>query len=168
MPFDPEAGSSTANSFISVERADELLEFRLGATAWSDVAVTEPVKEAALVTATTRLSSLCYEGDKTASEQSLPFPRDGVETIPLWLEQATAEYALLLVQSYLEEEDLTTETDIQAQGIKRIKAGPVELEFSGTGEEGGYNGGIPASVRSLIPSSWLCVETVTATLAVYG
>lgn len=166
MPFDSEAGSATANSFISVDRADDILSLRLGSTAWSDVAVTTTIKEAALVTATTRLSSLCYERDKTSAAQSLPFPRDGDETIPLWLEQATAEYALLLVQSYLEEEDLTTENLIQSLGLSRIKASSVELEFKGVSAQ--YSNGIPASVVALIPASWLCGSTVLATLAAYG
>jgi len=62
------------NSWGSMEEADAYFEDRLDAAAWDEAVVTERSK--ALVTATTVLDSLSYNGRSVALDQTTAFPRD--------------------------------------------------------------------------------------------
>lgn len=113
------------NAYCTRAFANEfLLEKRLFAlTGWE--AVTN--KDAAIMWATRELDRLDYAGYRTANGQAHEFPRSGIEdlgsnTIPVQLQEATAELAYYLAQS-----DRSAPTTQET--FEGIKAGPIELKF---------------------------------------
>jgi len=73
-------GSATANAFADVDEADEYLDARLNASAWTASTVDEDNKIRALVEAARELSALepLLQGYRTDAVQALCFPRTGV------------------------------------------------------------------------------------------
>lgn len=149
-------GAANADSYLTVEEADAHFAARLHSAAWT--AATTPNKEAALKMATRTIDSrVCFLGTSSYSTQSLRWPISGVvnrngyvvpsDSIPREVKVATAELALILLGS-----DVTLQSDVGAQGITRIKAGPVELDFKDSIELQS----VPDNVRAIFPPSWLC------------
>lgn len=105
----------------------------------------------------------CFTGSPSTTTQSLPWPRTGMldangnaipdDVIPEDLKLATVTLAVQLAK-----EDVTAGNEVAAQGITKIKAGPVELNFK---DEIAVTA-LPPSVSSLFPASWLCPVTVPA------
>ena len=111
--------STTANSYVTRARADEILDARLYATDWTGA--TDANKDRAIVWATELLDGLMewngiitepgtWNGTEQVGIQALRWPRypvatrDGYgylnkDTIPLDIERATAELALVLLGS---------------------------------------------------------------------
>lgn len=147
-------GASNANSYATVAEFDAYqLEqvFPKGATS------TTTQKEAALITATRNIDArFKWKGTPTFPDvpQALGFPRTGLYwrgipvdplTIPSQLKAATIEYAGLLLTT-----DPSVPNDVQVQGIKKVKASSVEVEFTG---EGKFDI-ISPYVMALIPPEW--------------
>ena len=128
------AGAANANSYITLADADQNHEDRPAVgTTWADA--TSDEKNAALLFATKMLDSLVVWTGWVASEtQSLLWPRTGMvyrngysvdtDVVPTELQEATAEFAR---QSLVG--DITGNSDVEAQGITKIKAGSVEIAF---------------------------------------
>lgn len=113
------AGGDTSNSYITREDAQSYFDGRLYSDAWNDAAENDQNK--ALVSATLRLDQEVWKGVPTVAvaEQALQWPRTGVidrtadsardtwgasftpylanDTIPVWLQYATCELALVLL-----------------------------------------------------------------------
>lgn len=135
MPFvftvEDGTGLPTANAYVSVTDADDILVTNIHATAWQ--AKTTPEKEKLLAWATRLLDTKAtWYGTKTYETSGLRWPRTGVtdrdgvaladDEIPQRLKEATAEMARALV-----EVDRTTERSQDA--LKALKVDVVELEF---------------------------------------
>lgn len=144
-----------SNSYVTLAEADLYHESILYSDAWDDA--TDDEKNRALVTAT-RLLDTWFEwfGEVTALNQALQWPRRAVlkpgisdgqvpalvvndwhepyavlldqDVVPTIIKNATSELARHLLIS-----DRTADSDVQTQGIKSIKAGPIELSFTGAG-----------------------------------
>lgn len=160
MAFDATVGGASANSYLTVDEADAVLEGRLHTDAWD--AATTAQKEAALRMATRILDSrVCWLGTVAASTQALVWPRTGLllrtgaataaDAIPTAVQEATAELALMLLSS-----DVTVESDASVQGLTRLKAASVELEWRDAGATWQT---VPRNVLALIPDAWICPET---------
>jgi hypothetical protein len=158
MAFDSTPGSTTANSYLSVARADELATEHPYATAWIDLAADTPRKQALLIMATRRIdNALCPPGTALNANQALKQPRTGQtngngyeypsNVIPLPVELATFEDALALATS-----NVTQPSAASVQGLTRLKAGSVELVFK---DEIVYRT-LAENVKVLLPSTWLC------------
>jgi hypothetical protein len=157
MAFDATVGGANSTSYLTVDRADEIAAERLHTTAWG--ALSTPQKQSALMFAsrlfTTRVS-ICA-GEVTYSDQALLFPRSGLtnrngtvvasDTIPIDVEYSVFEWVLRIIPS-----DTSVESDVSAQGITKIKAGPVELSF----DKELKLKSVPENVISMIPADWLC------------
>lgn len=147
--------SATANSYVTLVEADTYHEGVLYSEAWDDA--TDDEKNRALVTATSMLD-VWFEwfGDATTLTQRLFWPRRGVlkpgvsdgqiqsavvndwhepyghlldqDVVPDLIKEATSELARNLLI-----EDRTADSETQTQGLKSLKAGPVALEFTGSG-----------------------------------
>ena len=155
------AGSATANAYISVTVADQfhLDHPQFGTTAatglWS-VATTDQ-KSAAILWATKLLDRLFeWNGSVVDTTQKLLWPRAGLSdvnnwnnlsttTIPDQIQWATAEFARQLLMS-----ERMLDSDIQTQGIRSLKAGPIALTF----KDSVYAKQVPDSVVNLIPYEW--------------
>jgi len=126
-------GAANANSYCDEAFATAYHEAHPYGATWTDGDA--ETKKACLITATRLLDEqFDWFGRVVNDTQRLLWPRDGVydlngyeiddEVIPEKLQQATAELARLLLAS-----DRTADNDAEAQGIKRVKAGSVEVEF---------------------------------------
>lgn len=122
-----------ANSYLSVDDANTILtESQLYSTTWD--AATDDDKVRVLLWAT-RLIDTYFDFDGSITvypTQALAWPRYGVvdregrvidqTSIPLRVEQATAEFARFLLAR-----DRTQEPSIWATGLSQIQVGPIDL-----------------------------------------
>jgi predicted NBD/HSP70 family sugar kinase len=130
-------GAADANTYSSVADADAYHAAHLYPETWDDADTDD--RERALQMAT-RLLDQWFEwnGAAVGSVQALLWPRVGVvgpngyaepsDAIPARVRDATAELARQLLTT-----DRTADSDVESQGIKKVKAGSVEVEFSGAG-----------------------------------
>ena len=128
------AGAADANSYASETDLASWIEIRLRNSA-TVLAATADTKKKALILATRQIDELMeWDGEPIDPDvQALQWPREGMfddkdveipdDEIPDRLVNATCELALALIDG-----DRTAE--VATEGIDRIKAGPVEIEFS--------------------------------------
>lgn len=148
--------SATANAYVTLVVADQYHEDRPAVgTTWS--LATADQKNAAILWATKLMDLLwCWEGYTTTADQALQWPRSGVLklneweyidefSIPVEIQQATAEYARQLLVS-----DIAGNSDVETQGLKALTAGPVSLTFKDTVSAKP----VPDTVVYLIPALW--------------
>jgi hypothetical protein len=131
MAIDTTPGGAAADGYVSEADADAYHLTRVDNDAW-DTADTA-TKETAIKNATRLLDLLQWKGSKTFESGSLRWPREGVydldgllvdeQIIPGWLENATAEYAFVL----LRDGDVTATPG--SAGLERVKVDVIELEF---------------------------------------
>jgi hypothetical protein len=168
-------GAVNANSYATVAEADAYHDSRLFATDWANADAGK--KTVALIMATRLLDSLYdWTGAITSGNQALLWPRVGMwrrtgaghaafnpavgwygesayaiasDAIPQELKNATAEFARQLIAA-----DRSADSDIETQGIKSLKAGPVALEFKGDV----VPKVVPDAVYHLIPEAWGCAR----------
>lgn len=143
MTFEVEdgTGSETANSYVSVADADAYHALR-GNSAWTETSTSpDQGKHAALVRATQAIDALYrgrWPGAKlNGREQALEWPRvdaddaNGEEiaddAVPAEIVAATCEAAL----RELEDAGSMMPDLERGGGVKRVKAGTVEVEFAG-------------------------------------
>jgi hypothetical protein len=139
LVIDATVGASTSNSYSDISDADDYFVEHPDWIKW-DVLST-PQKERALIMGTRQIDMQPLQGTKNDTgatsgvpDQALHFPTsadvdDGTEFIPVAAKYATYEQALFLSQSGT----TGTRSDLQAQGVTRIKIGDVEEEYKGDG-----------------------------------
>jgi len=154
-------GSATANAYVSRTVADQFHldhpPFGTSALTGLWAAATNDEKDASILWATKLLDRMfLWNGWVVTETQSLLWPRQGLyrpsslyalssTTIPDQIQWATAELARQLLMS-----NRTADSDIEAQGIKLIKAGSVRIDF----KDAVYAKPIPDAVINLIPMEW--------------
>lgn len=82
--------------FGSIQGADRYWSEQLNGQLWE--IQSQDMKTKALITATRSINQLRFAGDKSDETQPLEFPRNGDETLPACLQQATYEEALALLK----------------------------------------------------------------------
>ena len=134
LTLDASVGGSASNSYITLAAAETYFESRLDITVWD--AATDDDKNRALYTATRLLDSMyVWANVAVDATQRLHWPRvfmldakrrDTIAStvIPEELGFAAAELANTLLVS-----DRTLDSDIETQGLTKLVAGSVELEF---------------------------------------
>ena len=162
-------GSTSANSYCTVVESNSYHESRYHTSDWLDGSITTvPMKNATLVWATSLIDQLFkWDGTKVDQKQALACPRYGVMDIenwlvdmtvkPIWIANATAEYAYRLLQEDLlnsANSDLTESGSTDLAGFKQITVGPITLKSS-IGESGASSSNsavhvIPLSVYSIL------------------
>lgn len=153
MAINTTPGDAAADGYVSEADADAYMLTRVGTSTWDSATTAE--KEAAIKHATRLLDLLDWVGDKYFDDGALRWPRDGVtdpdgitldnSTIPVFLENATAEYALVLIR----DGDITANPS--SAGLERIKVDVIELEYDTTGSNPTQNPeALPDSVMSMI------------------
>lgn len=124
------------NAYASLADAAAYHASQLYGAAWAAVEDGEDQQAQALITATRILDEhITWAGWPTSYQQPLGWPRSGVVnrngyqivngTIPQALKNATAQLALDLITAGA----LTNSGSENPAGLRRLKAGPVELEF---------------------------------------
>src|ERR1051326_898416 len=142
ITLDTTVGGASANSYCSLAEANTYHAAHPYSAVWD--AATDDQKNRAPVPAT-RLIDEQVEWDgvvTNGSVQALLWPRAGmyyqnewyipVDVIPQKLKDAVAEFARQRLA-----EDRTADTAIDRLGIKRIRVGPVDVDFAGGGRSGG-------------------------------
>lgn len=131
--FDATVGGAAANSYVTVDYADDYALLRIGTTAWA--ALTTANKQAYLVTATRMLETyFAFRGNPADESQALHWPAvDDIswdtltfdsDTIPEAVKRATCEQALYLLRINAIEDP----TAIMA-GLASVQVGAIEVEF---------------------------------------
>jgi hypothetical protein len=150
-------GAANANTYATLAEADAYMEARLYTEAWDDA--TDSTKEKALKMAARQLDLLkpgyTWTGAAVDETQALAWPRSAMlnrngfaiatTAIPVDLKYAQIEFANALLA-----EDRTADSDIETQGITKIKAGNVELGF----RDNVKAKVMPDVVLSLLVPSW--------------
>ena len=152
------AGDGSANSYCSRAVADTYHENRLHAATWT--AASDDTKDAALLMATRVLDQqFAWAGVRSSpGSQRLEWPRDGLlndegdlalgsAEIPERLQDATAEFARLLIDS-----DTTVTSGTAGGAITSLKAGSVKIDYS-SGVVA-HTDLIPDAVRFSLPRHW--------------
>lgn len=133
----PTPGAVGANSYASLADADVYFDERVQASNWTGES-DDDVKERALIMATRRLDTRAYVGIKSSSDQALKWPRDGAydedgelysaDAIPAFLEHATFELALTILNANADSEDPFADDGLSR--FDRAKIGPLEVEIN--------------------------------------
>jgi hypothetical protein len=140
-------------SFASVAEADTYNAAHLFGTAWAPL--TTELKTRALFTATQLINM----------NVKLAVPTDGSVAIPQSLKNATSEYARILAT-----DDSTNPAEAGGtEGIKRLKAGSIELEFTAPKVSEGLQAPapyvtIPAHVLAMIAHLIVGLVSSTSTM----
>jgi Putative DnaT-like ssDNA binding protein len=151
--LDATPGGVASNSFATLDQANAYFAGMLYADDWTAADVDTQTR--ALITSTLLIgASVEWLGWPTSSTQALPMPRSGLRTrngaaipstvIPVELANATAEYARQLITA-----GAMPTAPSDTAGLKRLKAGPVELEWDGS-LVAGSDGSLPIDVYALI------------------
>lgn len=149
MPFNSTAGSASANSYTSLDFANNyLLLESIGYGDWETYSDAD--KEAGLIQATRQLDGMMFKGGRVTTTQALSFPRSGIyqrsglayatDAVPAPIQQATAELAYSIIQAGSES------NGIDLASLKSFKQGDEQYEF----REGMTQSGLPSSVSSLL------------------
>lgn len=128
MAIDATVGGSAANSYVTMEAADDFFDTRINGGDWG--AAGETVREAALVTAAHRLDQEAFRGTRSDSDQALAWPRYGVtdadgrtidsDTIPTDIKRAQMELAFAMIEG-----DLLADTGLEA--VKNVRIGSLDV-----------------------------------------
>lgn len=115
------------NSYIDAAGAEAYFADRLYADEWTGADAGD--KDKALLMARRVLDQQPFAGSRSDPDQMLAWPRTGFygvdpETVPQAILDAQCELALAFLR-----EDLTA--DDGARGVRRLKAGSVEIEYDG-------------------------------------
>jgi hypothetical protein len=162
LVLDDTVGGSASNTYISRADANTYFEGKYHKAAWESASDAD--KDIVLVEATRVLDAMyIWRGHPTdlTTPQALDWPRTGVldsdgvnlipeDELPDELRWATAELAMSILSG-----DRTADSDVEVQGLTRLKAGSVELGF----KDNVYAKVLPDVVTNYIPSWWGYVET---------
>ncbi|MBI4774217.1 MAG: hypothetical protein HY788_08560 [Deltaproteobacteria bacterium] len=130
VAFDSTFGGTSANSYISVEEADDYFAMRVHTDAWANAAIGG--KQKALMDATRRLDRIEYTGDKTSGGQALEWPRTGAtlrdetidhDEIPVRMLDAVCELALAVLNSNID--------PCMPESVQSFSVGGVSVALSG-------------------------------------
>lgn len=124
------------NAYSDVDDADTYFEDHINASDWTSA--TEENKEKALVTATRIFDRLPLLGQKTDSDQDLQFPRTGLTYLDGTAVDSASVPQLVIetiyeLAKYLLSDPASANTFGETGNIKSVKAGPVTVEFLGSG-----------------------------------
>lgn len=131
MPLDATVGSVTANSYVTIQEADDYFALRAYAD-WWDTLVS---KDKFLVTASQQLDwFLSWKGSKTYSDQAMGWPRTGViiaenefpdNIIPVEVKKAVYELAL-------SSKEIDRSGDQELDGLSEVRAGSLMIKTDTT------------------------------------
>ena len=149
------AGAANANAYVTLAVAEQYhLDRPAVGSTWEDADTDQKV--AAILWATKLLDRYFeWNGSVVDTTQNLLWPRLELykvngsvidsTTIPDEIQWATAEFARQLLV-----EDRVGDSDVETQGVKLIKVGPIRIDF----KDSVFSKPIPDAVVSLIPSKW--------------
>jgi len=133
--LDATIGGSASNSYITQADAEDVFSGMLKTQRWNEASSAD--KDSALAQSTHRIDAEGFGGEKTASAQSLQYPRDYIydrdgntisnSIIPSELERATCALALYMLQ----EDDRSAAQD-EIDDLESYKVGPLQYDIRAT------------------------------------
>ena len=105
--------------YISVATGDVLASYRLNTTPWDQAS--DNNKTAAIRMATESIDMLNFIGEKTVEDQTLEFPRGDDTEIPVYIQRATFEIALALLDGADPELDFAS-LNLVSSGIANVRS----------------------------------------------
>jgi hypothetical protein len=162
-------GAADANAYCTVAEADAYHDAKVHRDDWAATGTESDAKTVAIIEATRLIDSMfVWEGCATDTDQALDWPRHAMtgangrgyiasDEIPVQLKNATAEFARQLIAA-----DRTADSDVQTQGITRVKAGSVDISFDAARVQTKV---VPDAVVNLLPAWWF--ESVAGRQAAY-
>jgi hypothetical protein len=161
MDFDATVGGPDSTSFVTVEEADAYFTAHPFGENWFEL--DESQKESYLMMATRTLSAQCWTGQASSPDQALAWPRTGMlgtngypipsDIIPREIKYMTYELAF---RTY--SEGSTGSSSTGDQGLKRVKAGSVEVEYFSPGSMEGAFSLVPSDIKAYGSASWFCTS----------
>jgi hypothetical protein len=151
-------GSETANSYTTVEYADDYLSIKANSATW--LALSDTVVQNYLMWATRLLDQRAtYAGTKVYPDAALEWPRNYVydrndlavcnDCVPHEIQDAVVEIAYNLFANDIDPSDSGGSAGTAGGAIKRIKADVVEIEYTeGTAATSGGN--FPPGLNSIL------------------
>lgn len=135
LVLDATVGGPASNTYCTVAEADAILAARLHTEAWFTDVDLLPLRPQALAWATALLDDqVLWYGTPTTPTQALAFPMTGLvdrygrpvdaSTIPAWLKEAEALYALQLLQTPAPAAGVQS-----SSGIKSKKIGDLTITY---------------------------------------
>lgn len=131
----------------TVEDGDEYFAQRLRSTTWTGAEDADKLK--ALKEATQRIDLLAFKGSKTDEDQGLQMPRDGDEDVPVQVEQATYELALVLL------DDMDPDAEARNLGVTSESYSSVRTTYDRSLLDEGTAAGIPSRLAWLLLKPFL-------------
>lgn len=158
--FSSEISSTSANSYISLEDADDYFENKFQNELW--VNLTDEEKQQLLVTSTNRLDAETYTGYKTVSTQSLQWPRYGIfdrdgypyghDEIPNNLKKALCEYCHFILSA---DDRLFNETELHDMAmLKSYKLDMIGYDFNNV-KANALPSNVATELQAIGPRVWL-------------
>jgi hypothetical protein len=162
MIFDATVGGSDSTSFVTVEEADAYFSVHPFGENWFELDQSQ--KESYLMMSTRSISALCWTGQATSPDQALAWPRVGMvsttgypipdNVIPKEIKYMTMELAF---RTY--SEGSTGSSSTGDQGLKRVKAGSVEVEYFNPGDVETTFSLVPTDIKMYGNQSWFCSDS---------
>ena len=159
MIFDATVGGPDSTSFVTVEEADAYFTSHPFGEPWLEY--DESQKESYLMMSTRSVSALCWTGQATSPDQALSWPRTGMtgtngypipsDIIPREVKYMTMELAF---RTYTDGSGVSSSSG--DQGLKRVKAGSVEVEYFNPGDVETSFSLVPTDIKMYGNSSWFC------------
>lgn len=159
MIFDATVGGPDSTSFVTVEESDAYFTSHPFGEPWLEL--DESQKESYLMMSTRTLSAQCWTGQATSPDQALAWPRTGMigtngHPIPSDIIPREIKYMTLEMSLRTYSEGATASSSTGDQGLKRVKAGSVEVEYFNPGDSGSKFYAIPTDIKSYGNQDWFC------------
>ena len=143
--FKATKSSPTANSYATIDEADDFFELEYGADEW--INLTDDTKEKLLTTATRMIDQLSPVYSKADDTQALNFPADNTDDGFTQAKQACIMQAFYLFQNADEIQEAQAN---RIQGLITESIGPVSRQISGFNSFGKYAPGVLGLLKNHI------------------
>lgn len=148
MSLDVTVGGKEAESFVTVEEADQLICQLPDEGAEWNTALSTSAKEMRLRMAAQAMSFLTWRGRKLDREQALCFPRTVADEIPDCVKRAQVFFAYSVIHRALEQRPETTLEDDEHKDIRQLTIKSLSMTFSGV--EAREETRVGSSLRTLL------------------
>lgn len=149
--LDPTIGGPGANTYLTIQDADQLADARPGADDWADASTA--VKTRALIQAAYRLNDIEWTGRRATEAQALAWPRVGVrdrdgyavppDAVPDVVKRAQFELALTML-------DGVPLADTGLEGFESVQVGPIGVTPRHTQRAGALPEIVARAIRPLV------------------
>jgi hypothetical protein len=118
-------GAADANAYATVAEADDELSYRVGGEAWDTETPDQKIQD--LVTAASVIDALILTGEASTDTQSMAFPRNGDDEVPLEVWKANIVLALEIAKK--RQAGVVDVVNPALSNVQRARSGDDEVQF---------------------------------------